>query len=99
MVANTAAPDNTAAPVNTTAPATAMPEATAMQATAMPAGTPGGGTTMDWSKVGAELADAYAGKLKGTKVTMYGPFTGEDEIQFNNSIKDFEAAKGIDIQY
>ena len=30
------------------------------------------------------------GKYKGTKVTMFGPFGGEDEIKFNNSMKDFE---------
>jgi len=54
---------------------------------------------MDWSKVGPELADAYNGKYKGTKVTMFGPFGSDDEVKFNNSIKDFEAATGIDIQY
>ncbi|HKP55019.1 MAG TPA: ABC transporter substrate-binding protein [Chloroflexia bacterium] len=102
----------TAAPA-TAMPATAMP-ATAMPATAMPATvvptamtaesptamaamTPG--ASMDRSMVGAELADAYAGKYKGTKVTMYGPFGDEDEIKFNNSLKEFEAATGIDIQY
>jgi alpha-glucoside transport system substrate-binding protein len=46
-----------------------------------------------------ELADAYAGKFKGTKVTMTGPFTDEDAVKFNNSIKAFETATGIDIQY
>jgi alpha-glucoside transport system substrate-binding protein len=40
-----------------------------------------------------------AGKYKGTKVTMFGPFGGDDEVKFNNSMKDFEAATGIDIQY
>jgi len=54
---------------------------------------------MDRSKVGAELADAYAGKYKGTKVTMFGPFGAEDEIKFNKSIEGFEAATGIDIAY
>ena len=46
-----------------------------------------------------DLADAYAGKMKGQKVTMTGPFTGEDEAKFNNAIKKFEDATGIDIQY
>lgn len=55
--------------------------------------------TTDFSKVGQELVDAYAGKYKGTKVTMFGPFTTDDEVKFNNSIKAFEAATGIDIQY
>lgn len=66
-------------------------------------GTPGMSTTpaamMDWTKVGPELANAFAGKYKGTKVTMFGPFSSDDEVKFNNSKKDFEAATGITIQY
>jgi alpha-glucoside transport system substrate-binding protein len=54
---------------------------------------------MDYSKVGPELANAFNGQYKGTKVTMFGPFGSEDEIKFNNSIKSFEDATGIDIQY
>ena len=46
-----------------------------------------------------ELADAYGGKYKGTKVTMTGPFTDEDAVKFDNSMKAFEDATGIDIQY
>jgi 6-phosphofructokinase len=30
---------------------------------------------------------------------MTGPFTDEDAVKFNNSIADFEAKTGIDIQY
>jgi alpha-glucoside transport system substrate-binding protein len=45
------------------------------------------------------LADAYAGKYKGTKVTMTGPFTDEDAVKFNNSMKEFKDKTGIDIQY
>ena len=45
------------------------------------------------------LADAYAGKYKGQKVTMTGPFVTDDEVKFNNSMKPFEDATGIDIQY
>ena len=93
----TAVPATAVVAEPTAMPATAMP-ATAMPATAMPATTPGG-STMDRSQVGAELVDAYAGKLKGTKVTMFGPFGAEDEVKFNNSIKDFETATGIDIVY
>ncbi|MEJ5201358.1 MAG: ABC transporter substrate-binding protein [Anaerolineales bacterium] len=48
---------------------------------------------------GQELADAYAGKYKGTVVTMAGPFTDNDAVKFDNSIKRFEDATGIDIQY
>jgi alpha-glucoside transport system substrate-binding protein len=45
------------------------------------------------------LADAYNGKVKGTKVTMSGPFTDEDAVKFDSAMKEFEAATGIDIQY
>ena len=48
---------------------------------------------------GQELANAYAGMYSGTVVTMAGPFTDQDEVVFNDSIADFEAATGIDIQY
>ena len=83
------------APTNTPAAmeeATNTPEAAAGE-------TPAGGAMMDYSKVGQELADAFAGNLKGTKVTMFGPFEGEDAVKFNNSMKSFEEATGIDIQY
>lgn len=50
-------------------------------------------------KAGQELTDAYAGKYKGTVVTMQGPFTDADAVKFDNSIKPFEDATGIDIQY
>ena len=53
----------------------------------------------DYAKIGPELADAMTGKYKGTKVTMFGPFGSDDEIKFNNSMKAFEAATGITIQY
>lgn len=48
---------------------------------------------------GQELANAYAGMYAGTVVTMVGPFTDQDEVVFNDSIAEFEAATGIDIQY
>jgi len=48
---------------------------------------------------GQELADAFAGKFKGTKVTMAGPFTDNDAVKFDESIKAFEEKTGIDIQY
>ncbi|MDD3948878.1 MAG: ABC transporter substrate-binding protein, partial [Anaerolineaceae bacterium] len=48
---------------------------------------------------GQELANAYAGMYKGTVVTMAGPFTDQDEVVFNDSIKSFEDKTGIDIQY
>jgi len=48
---------------------------------------------------GQELTDAYAGMYKGTVVTMAGPFTDADAVKFEDSIKAYEAATGIDIQY
>jgi len=48
---------------------------------------------------GQELANAYAGMYSGKVVTMAGPFTDQDEVVFNDSIKAFEDATGIDIQY
>jgi alpha-glucoside transport system substrate-binding protein len=46
-----------------------------------------------------ELTDAMAGKFKGAKVTAFGAFAGADEVKFNENVKAFEAATGIDIQY
>ncbi|WP_200907218.1 ABC transporter substrate-binding protein, partial [Ardenticatena maritima] len=34
-----------------------------------------------------------------TVVTMTGPFTDEDAVKFNESVREFEEATGIDIQY
>lgn len=48
---------------------------------------------------GQELANAYAGEYSGTVVTMSGPFTDADAVIFEESIKAFEEATGIDIQY
>ncbi len=45
------------------------------------------------------LAEALAGKYKGTVVTMTGPFVDEDAVKFNASIASFEEQTGIDIQY
>ncbi len=60
-----------------------------------PAGCPEG----LWSMMSAELTSACAGELAGTVVSMTGPFTDADEVKFNESIADFEAWTGIDIQY
>lgn len=45
------------------------------------------------------LGMALAGEFDGTTVSMFGPFTDEDAVKFDNSIAAFEAATGIDIQY
>ncbi|TFE28667.1 ABC transporter substrate-binding protein [Cohnella luojiensis] len=51
------------------------------------------------SASGTALDDALAGKYKGTKVTMFGPFTDVDQVKFEEAIKAFEDKSGIDIQY
>ncbi|HEX2914364.1 MAG TPA: ABC transporter substrate-binding protein [Chloroflexia bacterium] len=92
--ATTAAATTAAA---TTAAATTAAATTAAATTAASSGTATGKT--DYSKVGQELVDAYAGKYKGTKVTIYGPATGEDETKFNNALKPFNDATGINVVY
>ena len=42
--------------------------------------------------------DPYA-EVRGTVVTMAGPFVDSDAIKFEESIKSFEEMTGIDIQY
>jgi len=46
-----------------------------------------------------ELAEAMAGKYKGTVVTAFGAFADADEVKFNENVKAFEEQTGIDIQY
>jgi len=78
----------TEAPVVTEAPAAAeteAPMATEAAAEVLPQG--------------QELTDAYAGMYDGTVVTMSGPFVDQDQVIFEESIKAFEEATGIDIQY
>jgi alpha-glucoside transport system substrate-binding protein len=45
------------------------------------------------------LENAMAGMYKGTVVTMAGPFTDNDAVKFDESVKSFEEKTGIDIQY
>jgi len=88
---------------------TAMTAPTAMAAAAAPtamAAAPATGESPALAAVEANaanispaLADAFAGKLKGTKVSVTGPQTGEDSIKFNDSFKTFEDKTGIDIQF
>jgi alpha-glucoside transport system substrate-binding protein len=42
--------------------------------------------------------DMYA-DVRGTIVTMAGPFVDNDAVKFNESVKSFEEMTGIDIQY
>jgi alpha-glucoside transport system substrate-binding protein len=48
---------------------------------------------------GPYLERALAGELKGTVVTMAGPFVDSDAVKFEQSVKSFEDQTGIDIQY
>lgn len=92
FVLSACGPAATEAPPATEAPATeaqATEAPTATEAPAMPEARP----------QGQEIADAYAGMYKGTVVTMTGPFTDNDAVKFDESVKAFEAATGIDIQY
>ncbi len=57
------------------------------------------GCAADWTGMSAELTAACAGEYSGTVVTMTGPFTDQDEVNFNNSVAAFEEQTGIDIQY
>ncbi|HEX7973255.1 MAG TPA: ABC transporter substrate-binding protein [Anaerolineales bacterium] len=80
--------------------AACTPAAPATQAPAAPAATqPPAAPAVQLPPTGQELQDAYAGKYKGTKVSMAGPFTDNDAVVFEKSIKPFEDATGIDIQY
>ncbi|MBQ6510222.1 MAG: extracellular solute-binding protein, partial [Flexilinea sp.] len=45
------------------------------------------------------LERAYDGEFKGTQVIFDGPFVDNDQVFFEESIKGFEEATGIDIVY
>lgn len=77
------------------APAATPTPTTAPQPTQPPAPQP----TQPPAPSGSFLERAMAGEFKGTKVTATGPFTDEDAVKFNATIKDFEDKTGIDIQY
>ncbi|AFH62732.1 ABC transporter substrate-binding protein [Paenibacillus caseinilyticus] len=72
-------------------PAAAPAKTDTAPAKSEPAAAPAAGST--------EYDQALAGKFKGTKVTMFGPFTDADQVKFETSIKEFEGKTGIDIQY
>ena len=82
----------TAEPTKETEKPTAEPTKEAEKPTAEP--------TKEAAMTGTgALAEAMAGKYKGTVVTMDGPFTDVDAVKFEDTIKGFEEATGIDIQY
>ena len=86
-----------AAPAPTEAPA-AAPAPTEAPAAPVAAGV-GASAEGAASKGLTCLADAYNGKMKGTKVSMTGPFADADAVKFDEDKKAFEAATGITIEY
>ena len=98
-----AAPAPTEAPA--AAPAPTEAPAAAPAPTEAPAAAPAAAAGVGASAEGAAskgltcLADAYNGKMKGTKVSMTGPFADADAVKFDEDKKAFEAATGITIEY
>jgi alpha-glucoside transport system substrate-binding protein len=60
---------------------------------------PASGDAMQAGAAGDSLTEAYAGKFKGTTVRLSGPFTDNDAVKFNDSVKDFSEKTGIKIEY
>lgn len=89
----------TTAPVTVATEAPPAKEVPPAEATTAPAPPESAMGAFAASKGLTELANAYAGQYKGTVVTMEGPFTDNDAVKFDESVKAFEAATGIDIQY
>jgi len=90
------APKATPAPTEPPTVATeapAQPETPAE--TAAPAPTTGGLTYFP----GGFLENAVNGEYKGTEVTVDGPFTAPDDALFAESMKAFEEATGITVNY
>jgi alpha-glucoside transport system substrate-binding protein len=88
------------APAATPAPATEAPAA-ATEAPAPPTA-PAAASTLTFVTPpipGGALEQALQGKFKGTTVTMDGPFSSDDQVKFQNSVKEFEDATGIKINY
>ncbi len=84
----------TAAPAGGTE-ATAAP-AGGTEATAAPVA--GGSAAMtDYSKISQELADAFAGKMKGKTVSLLHGLSGDEENKFKAQWTDFQAKTGITV--
>ncbi len=89
--APTTAPEATAAE----APTAAAAPTTAAEPTAEAGAAPA--TTTDYSEIGQELADAFAGKLKGTTVSLLHGLSGDEENKFKAQFTDFQAKTGITV--
>ena len=92
-----AATNTTAAAPAATNTTAAMPAATNTTAAAGATATTGGTTSgpVDYSKIGQELADAFAGKYKGTTVSLSHGLSGDEEVKFRATFAEFEKQTGI----
>lgn len=95
MIMAACAPAPTAAPAATQAPAAAPTQPPATQ----PAAPAGAFTPSTPPIAGGALEAALQGKYKGTTVVMDGPFSSNDQVKFETSVKAFEDATGIKINY
>jgi len=88
-----------AAPAPTEVPAAAPTEAPAVvEPTAAPEVAADCGTGAPVIP-GGFLEKAMNGEYKGTTVVMDGPFSSNDQVKFEESVKDFETKTGITIDY
>ncbi|MBX0330961.1 ABC transporter substrate-binding protein [Oscillochloris sp. ZM17-4] len=89
----------TEAPTEAMAEPTAEPTEAMAEPTAEAPAASGALNAAGLAGISQELDDALAGKLKGTTVTMTGPFVDADAVKFADAMKSFEEATGITIQY
>jgi alpha-glucoside transport system substrate-binding protein len=94
--APTAAPAATEAPKPTEAPAATEAPTAAAAATEAPTEA-AAATTTDYSQIGPELVDAFAGKYKGTTVSINHGLSGDELPKFEATFKDFQEKTGITI--
>ncbi|HEY52993.1 MAG TPA: carbohydrate ABC transporter substrate-binding protein, partial [Caldilineae bacterium] len=86
-------------PAPTEAPAPAATEAPAPEATEPPAEPAKPAEASFAVMPGGFLEKAIAGEYAGTTVTVDGPFTNPDDLLFAESMKAFEDATGITVNY
>ncbi|MBY9077703.1 carbohydrate ABC transporter substrate-binding protein [Paenibacillus sp. HN-1] len=56
-------------------------------------------TSSEAASGGSPLEEAYAGKYKGTTVTLFAKEIGEESVKFQDALKPFEEKTGITIEY
>ncbi|MGW8319610.1 MAG: extracellular solute-binding protein, partial [Candidatus Promineifilaceae bacterium] len=83
-----------------TAAATEAAPAEGAAPTEAPAETAPAMAEVDWAVIpGGYMERALNGEFSGTTVTVDGPFVDADQVRFEQSMKAFEDATGIDVQY